>query len=380
MVMSPAGTELPVATPQLTWRTSTAPDDPAWDAFLQETPGGHHNQSSLWGQVKASVGWRAVRVLAQRGDRIVAGAQLLLRPVPPLGAIAFLPKGPLLSAFEPGVAQELLGRAHRLARRHRVRFLLLQPPSGGHQLAAHLPQWGFRSSAIRLLPIATTVVDLQRDTEAILARMKSKTRYNIRLAGRKGINVRQGNAADLPVFYRLLQATARRQGFHEYGLPYFERLQEIFGPSSHFQLFVAEYEGRALSAALLIAFGDTVVYKKGGWSGEEGARHPNELLHWTAMKWARDAGYRYYDFDGINEIAARGLLNGAASPAVPVDSVTRFKLGYGGGVTLNPDPYEYIYNQPLRYLYRRLHAHPSTHRLLEKATHRLLGRQAQEGG
>ena len=76
-------------------RVAHETEDPAWDTFLAETPGGHHVQTSLWAQVRAAAGWRAVRVVARRGDGIVAGAQVLIRPLPLVGAIGYVPRGPL---------------------------------------------------------------------------------------------------------------------------------------------------------------------------------------------------------------------------------------------------------------------------------------------
>jgi lipid II:glycine glycyltransferase (peptidoglycan interpeptide bridge formation enzyme) len=112
-------------------------------------------------------------------------------------------------------------------------------------------------------------------------------------------------------------------------------------PPGHAQIFLAEYSGRPLSAALVIAFGDVVSYKRGGWSGEHGDLHPNELMHWAAMQWAKHEGYRCYDFEGIEWRPGDGGLS----------SVSTFKMGFGGQVVLLPSAYEHIDNPVLRRAY-----------------------------
>jgi lipid II:glycine glycyltransferase (peptidoglycan interpeptide bridge formation enzyme) len=97
----------------------------------------------------------------------------------------------------------------------------------------------------------------------------------------------------------------------------------------------------------VIAFGDTVSYKRGAWSGDQGQRHPNELLHWTAMRWAKQQGYRYYDFEGID----------TAWPSGGTRSVSSFKLGFGGDVVQSPGPYELVTNPMLRRAYDGVFRH-----------------------
>jgi lipid II:glycine glycyltransferase (peptidoglycan interpeptide bridge formation enzyme) len=91
----------------------------------------------------------------------------------------------------------------------------------------------------------------------------------------------------------------------------------------------------------VIAFGGVVSYKRGGWSGEEGHRHPNELMHWEAMRWAKREGYRCYDFEGIERRPGDGRLS----------SVSAFKMGFGGEIVALPSAYEQIHNRVLRHGY-----------------------------
>jgi lipid II:glycine glycyltransferase (peptidoglycan interpeptide bridge formation enzyme) len=318
--------------------------DPGWDGFLRSTTGGHHLQSSYWGAVKAILGWRAVRVVAiDPAGEIRGGAQVLLRDLPLVGSVGYVPLGPVLGHDDPGLRRLLLHGIQSVARTHHVQFLVVQPPAGQEAVVTGLLAHGFRRALdlVRPHPKATLLVDLSPDEDALLAAMRSRTRYNIRLAQRRGVRVRCGGEEHLDSFYRLLTLTGERQRFPVPSERYFRDLLRIMAPPGHAQIFVAEHDGGPLSAALVIAFGGLVSYKRGGWSGEHGHLHPNELMHWAAMRWAKREGYRCYDFEGIEWRAGDGQLS----------SVSAFKAGFGGEVVLLPSAYEQIHNPVLRRAY-----------------------------
>ncbi len=332
-------------------RVSYDIEDPAWDAFLAETPGGHHVQTSLWAQLKALIGWRTARVVVTRDERIVAGAQMLIRPLPFAGAIGYVLKGPLIALDDPMLRKAVIEALHRVARGQRVQCLVVQPPDNGDVLARQLPDWGFRPSLLDALPAHAVLMDLTKDLDELLAQMKGKTRYNLRLGERKGITVREGTESDLPTFYQLLVATGQRQQFSIHPEEYFSEMWRLLGQYGYIKLFLAEYAGEAVAALLAIPFGDTVTFKRGAWSGCHGNRHPNEVMHWTVIKWAKAQGYRYYDFEGIDQRIATAIVQGDPLPDSPAQTVTSFKLGFGGEVKLTPGTYDYVYNSLLRWAY-----------------------------
>lgn len=329
-------------------RLSEATDDPAWDAFVAQTHGGHHLQTSGWAQVKALLGWQAVRMVVTQEEHVVAGAQVLIRPLPVGGAIGYVSRGPIAASDEPVLLRRVLGTLHQVARTHRLQYLAVEPPRHAEALVRLLPQWGFRPSSLRILPSATVLLDLTQTTDALLAHMKPKTRYNLRLGERKGIVVREGTERDLGTFYRLLHSTAQRQEFSICSEDYYSRMWRILSPEGCIKLFLAESAGAIVSALLAIPFGDTVTFKRGGWSGDHGNDHPNEVLHWTAILWAKSRGYHYYDFDGVELPVARAVLNGDPDAR---RSVTAFKLGFSPQVTLFPGTYDYVDNPLLRWTY-----------------------------
>jgi lipid II:glycine glycyltransferase (peptidoglycan interpeptide bridge formation enzyme) len=311
-------------------------------------------QSSLWAQVKAVLGWRATRIVVMGGEDIVAGAQILMRPLPLAGVIGYVPKGPLFAYDDPVLAQLVFDELRQVAKAHRIQYLVVQPSGNGETEADQMSNWGFKPCSMEQWPTATVAIDLAKDLDVIMTEMKSKTRYNIRLGERQEITVREAAERDLPTFHRMLRATGQRQQFDPYPLEYFSEMWRMLEPPGYLKLFIAEYQGEALSALLAVPFGDTVIYKKGGWSGRHGKLRPNEVMHWTAIKWAKAQGYRYYDFEGIDPKVARALLKGAALPDSATQTLNRFKLGFGGQVTLLPGVYCYVHNPFLRLTYNTL--------------------------
>jgi lipid II:glycine glycyltransferase (peptidoglycan interpeptide bridge formation enzyme) len=135
-------------------------------------------------------------------------------------------------------------------------------------------------------------------------------------------------------------------------------------------MFIAEFEGKVVSAALMMTFGDTVTYWKGAWSGEHGNRYPNEALQWSAIQWAKSRGYRYYDFGGINRAFAKGALAGHVSNQK--HSVASYKLGFGGQIELFPEAFVYFYNPTLRRLWSAMSKREREQTLIRKVLNRIL--------
>lgn len=320
-------------------------EDPDWDAFLVKTPGGHHVQTSLWTQVKAILGWRAVRIIVtQWGGKIVAGVQLLMRPLPMFGNVGYATKGPVIVQDDPLLIDIVFNQLRQVIKTHRIYYLVLQPPSNGNALAQQLSQWGFQLSPF-LGTSASVVIDLTKDIDDLMHQMDSKTRYNLRLGIRKGIKVREGTERDLDTFYHLLHATSQRKKFPIASMEYFKKMWRVFSPRGYIKLFLAEYEGEIISAQLAISFGDTVINKLTAWSGRYGTHRPNVVLNWSVIEWARAHGYHYYDFDGIDPTIARTILQGEP---LPKESLASFKVGFGGQIALFPKAYNYIHNPAIR--------------------------------
>lgn len=313
---------------------SNSLEDPAWDAFVAAVPGGHHVQTSLWAQVKTSIGWSFERVVVTQGTEIAGGAQVLIRPLAAGRTLGYVSKGPLLAEDDSHLAKLILETLLDMVRRHRMQGLILQPATESPSLTGALAERGFQPTSIEVAPTVTVIIDLEPPLQQILSRMKSSTRYNIRLSQRRGVGVREGCLHDLATFYRLLLDTSQRKHFNVFPEDYYRSMWHIMEPHGYMKLFVAEFQGQVVAAMIAVPFRDTLLNKLSVWSGEQGQAKPNEALQWAAIGWARSHRYRYYDLEGIE-------------PDMD-DPLSRFKLGFGGQVTLLPSATYYIANPILR--------------------------------
>jgi len=335
-------------------RLSDEPLDPEWDRFVSSMPVGHHVQTSLWGQVKRVLGYRTMRVIVSDHGRIVAGGQFLIRKLLPFVSIAYISKGPLFLTWDPSLVRMFIEELTRVARANHFLLIALQPANNERKFQALLADHGFRQSWLELAPTATILHDLSQGTPEILKQMKRQTRQNVRRSEREGITTREGNEADLPIFYQMYVTTSERQGFTPYPEVYFRRMWQVFSEQDAISLILAEYQGAPVSALLLITFGNTVIPKTLGWSGEEGKRRPNDAVFWAAIQWAKTHGYHYFDMEGINREGAEQILSGGSLPEELRSTPDFFKLGYGGCVTLMPQSYHFVPSPLWRWPYHQV--------------------------
>ncbi len=159
----------------------------------------------------------------------------------------------------------------------------------------------FLPSPQHIQPHNTLVVDLQGSEEDVFNRMKPKTRYNIRLAGRKEVVVQPSN--DIENFYRVMGVTSQREAFHVHSLEYYRRAYELFYPKGMCELFVADFQGQTLAAVMVFAFGKSAYYFYGASADVERNRKPTYPLQWEAIRWAHGKGCTEYDMWGIPDEA-----------------------------------------------------------------------------
>jgi lipid II:glycine glycyltransferase (peptidoglycan interpeptide bridge formation enzyme) len=266
----------------------------------------------------------------------------------------------------------MLTRIRRFAYEERVIMLKVQPPADREDVPALLRERGFARSHLNTAPAASVRVVLRpaRDEGQLLKAMRATTRRHVRTAIKRGVTVQSGDADDLGVFQAMIEATAARQGFAPYPQTYYRRLWRAFGEDGHARLLIARYQRAPVAAAMLIAFGDTVLYKMGGWGGAP-APGANELMHYTGMCWAQQEGFSYYDLEGIPPEIAQTVLSGGKVPASA--GLPFFKLGFGGKVVLYPEAHDAYFGPVLGRIARRVLPHAERSGSM---VHRIVGRAA----
>lgn len=322
----------------------TFPDAHDWDALVLRDPRGHLLQTWAWGQLKGEFGWVPTRVAVEQDGALVAGAQVLYRKAGPL-SIGYIPKGPVLATTDQDAAQVLWHAVHACSRRMRAIYLKVEAPLAEGDPDAELwaaeGRWRHNSRCIQ--PRRTIVVDLSADAEDIMARMKPKWRYNIRLSERKAVEVREAHAGELATFHSLLIETGRRDAFAVHSQEYYRRAWQLFAPLGRATLLLATHEGHTLAALMAFAFGRQGIYMYGASSDERRELMPNHLLQWRAMLWAKQMGCEEYDLWGIPDTDPE-------SPTASLTGVERFKSGFGGSVVRFVGASDYVYNWPLYWL------------------------------
>lgn len=326
-------------------REIEATDQEKWDSFV-EGEGGHILQSYAWGEFKPQFGWIPLRLAVEDEGQILAAAQILIRPLP-LASFSYLPKGPIIAESHREVLSVLLEAVHRTLRRRGCIFLRLEPDGEeGSPWGEELSRLGFRPAAAPVQPQSTMLVDLRDTAEVLLGRMKPKTRYNIGLAQKKGVAVREGVEADLADFYRLLEETSRRDEFFIRSEDYYRQAWRLFSPADRCRLLLATFNGQVIAGLMVFAWGGRAWYLYGASSQENREVMPNHLLQWQAMLWAKEKGCATYDLWGIpDEVGHSGEPEDFMERKGGLWGVYRFKRGFGGQVVRSAGAYDYIYSR-----------------------------------
>ncbi|NOZ73120.1 MAG: aminoacyltransferase, partial [Chloroflexi bacterium] len=236
-----------------------------WDNFVNSHPRAHPLQLHGWGRLKRQWGWEDVRMGMKKGDKWLAGAQILFRPLPHLllmpFRLAYIPKGPLVDWSDPQLTTIFLQNVHQLCRKKHAILLRIEPELAEHEVHPTLfSDLKFQASRMTVQPRTTLWLDIGDNEDAILANMKQKWRYNIRLSARKGVQVRQGQAEDLPLFGDLIQQTATRNQFGVHPPAYYQQFWQIFAPQDRAALLIAEHEDVPLAAIMVVQLAGKAYY------------------------------------------------------------------------------------------------------------------------
>ncbi len=363
-----------------------------WNTIIASLPNPHLLQTWEWGQFKAQYGWQPLPQVWRDENGNVNGAALVLQRTQSLAGgavrlrVLYVPKGPLLDWSNAALRKRVLDDLCALARKQGAIFIKIDADvclgsgavfSGettaeqaeeevvedalGQQITAELEQDGWLFSGEQIQFRNTVLVDLTPTEEEMLGRMKQKTRYNVRLAGRKGVSVRRGGVEDLPLLYRMYAETSLRDGFVIREEAYYTKMWQTFiqaGMATPLIAEVREAESapaentgaensptQPVAAIMLFHFGGRAWYIHGMSRNLHREKMPNHLLQWEAMRYAKSLGCTWYD------------LWGAPDFFHEQDSmwgVYLFKRGLGGVVWRSMGAWDFPVNSLLYRVYTRL--------------------------
>ena len=338
-----------------------------WNTLISKLPDPHFLQTWEWAQVKEKYGWKPMPfVWRDESSHVIAAAMILKRQILNRGfaariSILYAPKGPLMDWGNELLRNRVLQDLELFAKKHGAIFFKMDPdvmlgrgvpdgesniPDGtGQAIVSELRRrgWGYSSEQIQFKN--SVLVDLSPTEDELLARMKQKTRYNVRLAEKKGVALRVGNLDDLPMLYKMYAETSVRDGFVIRDQNYYQVVWKTFmqsavdGQPSALPL-MAEVDGEPVAAIFLFMFAGRAYYVYGMSRDAHREKMPTYVLQWEAIKRAKANGCATYDLWG-----APDEFNESDS----MWGVYRFKEGLGGNVVRTLGAWDYA---PSRLLYK----------------------------
>jgi len=309
-------------------------------------------QTGYWGRFKSLFGWEASSYLVNDELPLLTLTRKLALGL----SLCYVPHGPL-------VASRMNQNEYYLSSisKHLATYL----PKGCIFIRYDLP-WGvegaqrrpgdlkppFRRAPMDIQPPSTVVIDLTKSEDELLGAMKAKTRYNIRLAERKGVEVREGGIEDLDRWYSMYRETAARDRItihsKQYYATLFELSEKMAGGVHREVRLLLGYAGEELLAGIIVMInGARATYLYGASSNEKRNFMASYLVQWQGILLAKARGCRLYDLFGIPF---------DDNPDDPMHGLYRFKTGLGGIILNRPGSWDYPLSHPLYAVYRGLEA------------------------
>ncbi len=316
-----------------------------WNRIVISFPSHHILQSWQWGEIKQRFGWQMEPTAwCDRDGNVQAAAMLLVRSLKMSRfdshlRMIYSPRGPLVNWDDNATCEQVLDTLETIARKQHLISLKIDPElilgwgvpgeigsyenEKANAIQRQLRERGWQYSPSQVQFRNTVWLNLTPSEEELLAVMKQKTRYNIRLAERKGVVVREGGREDLPALYRMYSETSLRDGFVIRSEAYYLSLWERFLKEDLGRILLAEVEGEIVAGLVLFHFGGKAWYFYGMANQQHREKMPSYLVQWEAIKLAKKMGCHTYDFWGAPEVFDKtdGMWG-----------VYRFKEGFSGKV------------------------------------------------
>lgn len=299
--------------------------------FLEKHERCNFQQSLEWGKVKTN--WIKEVVLAEdENHKIIGSICVWIRKMPIFGNMMYASRGPVCDIHNEDVLKQLTEGVRELGKKYNAFVFRMEPDikKNDKEFREIVEKIGYKVKddakdfKDEIQPRFVFRLDIKGKTEdEILAGCHQKTRYNIRLAKRKGVEIREGNREDLKDFHKIMIETGSRDGFIIRSLEYFEKMYDELAPK-HMKVLMAYYEGKLISGIIPIMYGNKTWYLYGASSNEHRNLMPNYLLQWEMIRQAIQNGCDVYDFRGVS---------GVVDESHPQYGLYRFKKGFGAEFT-----------------------------------------------
>jgi lipid II:glycine glycyltransferase (peptidoglycan interpeptide bridge formation enzyme) len=305
-----------------------------WDEIFPNVENPHILQTFEWGELKSEFGWKPYRL---EHDGFVF--QILMRALPLGFKIGYIPKSKINLENK-----ELWNSIDKFCISQNAIFLKYEQDSFVNENVPSTVDKKFIVSK-PIQPKSTIEIDLQGSESDWLERMKQKTRYNIKLAIKKGIRIEKTD--DISIFHQLMLDTSKRDNFGVHSKKYYQLAFDLFNPDNKVVLLIAKFEQTPLAGLMVFRIGERSWYFYGASNNLERNRMPTYLLQFEAMKWAKSLGCKSYDLWGIPDDNEDVLERDFNIRSDGLWGVYRFKRGFGGVIKRASPAYDRVYNPVL---------------------------------
>ncbi len=296
----------------------------SYEEFLKNSSYGDFQQSTEWAKVK-SLWEQVILTFKDRDDVIIASMSILIRKIPLFGYFMYVPRGPIGEYLNKEVMEYFKEEIDKLGKKYNAFAIIIEPnvENKNEEFKKLVTMTGFSinnhamnfSEAIQARHNFRIYLKDKTEDE-VFNQFSKKTRYNIRLAVKRGITIKVFDESGIDEFYKLMEITGQRDHFGIRKKEYFKKIMASFRDSA--KIYLAFYNDTPLAGALMINYGGTMTYLYGASSNEYRNYMPTYLLQWTMIKDAIKSGCLVYDFRGVSMDQGE---NGG---------LYRFKKGFGG--------------------------------------------------
>ena len=306
-----------------------------YDKFIGSQKQAQFLQSTGWQKFQESLGRKTWLVGVEEDGKLVAGSLVVKYSLPLGQSYLYSPRGPVMNDDEQ-VWNTMVEGIKKIAKEEGVIFYRAEPGMTQTKIADCRLQIADLKTTKPIQPKDSLLLDLSKTEDQLLSEMHHKTRYNIRLAERKGVEIKFGEN-NFEDFWKILEETYKRQGVKTHLSGYYEKMLKV-GEEDGFkvQLVSAYYEKKIVACNLVVYYGDMVTYLHGGSLGEYRNIMAPHLLQWATIQRVKEDGYKWYDFWGIAP---------DDNPKHPWAGVTRFKKGFGGVVMHYPGTFDVVFDR-----------------------------------
>ncbi|MBM3205509.1 peptidoglycan bridge formation glycyltransferase FemA/FemB family protein [Candidatus Shapirobacteria bacterium] len=298
----------------------------------------HPLQSWEWGEFRQKTGRKVIRLGAFEGKTLKTAYQLTVHPLPKFNYTAlYFPKGP-----KPD--KTMIEALKKVGEKEKAIFIKMEPNvKADPKVVEFLTKEGCQKGR-PLFTKYTFQLDLKKKEEQLLAEMKPKTRYNIKVAQKHGVEIKEDNSPQaFEEYLKLTTETTRRQKFYAHSADYHRQMWQVMRSSGMAHLFTAKYQGQILATYIFFIFNRVLYYPYGASTREHREAMPTYALFWEVIKFGQKMGCQLFDM--------WGTPGPKPSPRDPYFGFHRFKEGFGAQLVEFLGTYDLIINPTLYKLF-----------------------------